>query len=160
LPKRELPLGIVLDGCPNMLWLVKGGGGIRNWREFLAAAEIARPAMGISPSAWEEARTAMGEQQAAITIAAIYQRQDQINSAGGYLRSLTDRAKAGKFSVWPMVMALLRAKLDASKTTGTGTGAEAAAVDLETAGKIVRTESRLEISDALRRSLDKPGRGS
>ncbi|MGB3388506.1 MAG: plasmid replication protein RepC [Pseudaminobacter sp.] len=156
LPKRELPLGIVLDACPNMLWLVKGGGGIRNWREFLAAAEVARPTMGISPSAWEEARTAMGEQQAAIAIAAIYQRQDQINSAGGYLRSLTDRAKAGKFSVWPMVMALLRAKLDASKTTGNG--AEAAAADLETAGKIVRTESRLEISDALRRSLDKPGR--
>ena len=160
LPKRELPLGIVLDACPNMLWLVKGGGGIRNWREFLAAAEVARPTMGISPSAWEEARTAMGEQQAAITIAAIYQRQDQINSAGGYLRSLTDRAKAGKFSVWPMVMALLRAKLDASKTTGTGSEAEAAAVDLETAGKVVRTESRLEISDALRRSLDKAGRGS
>ncbi|TIR29954.1 MAG: replication initiation protein RepC [Mesorhizobium sp.] len=160
LPKRELPLGIVLDACPNMLWLVKGGGGIRNWREFLAAAEVARPALGISPSAWEEARTAMGEQQAAITIAAIYQRQNQINSAGGYLRSLTDRAKAGKFSVWPMVMALLRAKLDASKTTGTGSGTEAAAVDLETAGKVVRTESRLEISDALRRSLDKPGRGS
>lgn len=160
LPKRELPLGIVLDACPNMLWLVKGGGGIRNWREFLAAAEVARPAMGISPSAWEEARTAMGDQQAAITIAAIYQRQDQINSAGGYLRSLTDRAKAGKFSVWPMVMALLRAKLDESKTTGTGSGTEAAAVDLETAGKVVRTASRLEISDALRRSLDKPGRGS
>ncbi|MER9548363.1 plasmid replication protein RepC [Mesorhizobium sp. M0322] len=158
LPKRELPLGIVLDACPNMLWLVKGGGGIRNWREFLAAAEVARPTMGISPSAWEEARTAMGEQQAAITIAAIYQRQDQINSAGGYLRSLTDRAKTGKFSVWPMVMALLRAKLDASKAAGNG--AEAAAVDLETAGKVVRTESRLEISDALRRSLDKPGRGS
>ncbi|MES0214079.1 replication initiation protein RepC [Mesorhizobium sp. C280B] len=159
LPKRELPLGIVLDACPNMLWLVKGGG-IRNWREFLAAAEVARPTMGISPSAWEEARTAMGEQQAAITIAAIYQRQDQINSAGGYLRSLTDRAKAGKFSVWPMVMALLRAKLDASKTTGSGSGSEAAAVDLETAGKVVRTESRLEISDALRRSLDRPGRRS
>ncbi|RWH94151.1 MAG: replication initiation protein RepC [Mesorhizobium sp.] len=159
LPKRELPLGIVLDACPNILWLVRGGGGIRNWREFLAAAEVARPTMGISPSAWEEARTAMGEQQAAITIAAIYQRQDQINSAGGYLRSLTDRAKAGKFSVWPMVMALLRAKLDASKTTATASEAEAAAVDLETAGKIVRTESRLEISDALRRSLDKPGRG-
>ena len=103
-------------------------------------------------------RVAMGEQQAAITIAAIYQRQDQINSAGGYLRSLTDRAKAGKFSVWPMIMALLRAKLEASKAAGNG--AEAAAVDLETAGKVVRTESRLEISDALRRSLDKPGRGS
>ncbi|MBU2145870.1 MAG: replication initiation protein RepC [Alphaproteobacteria bacterium] len=158
LPRRELPLGIVLDACPNMLWLVKGGGGIRGWREFLAAAEIARPSMGISPSAWEEARTAMGEQQAAITIAAIYQRQDQINSAGGYLRSLTDKAKDGKFSVWPMIMALLRAKLDASKSAGSGV--ETAAVELETAGKLVRTESRLEISDALRRSLDKPGRGS
>ena len=158
LPRRELPLGIVLDACPNMLWLVKGGGGIRNWREFLAAAEVARPAMGISPSAWEEARTALGEQQAAITIAAIYQRQDKINSAGGYLRSLTDRAKDGKFSVWPMIMALLRAKLEASKAAGNGV--EAAAVDLDMAGKVVRTESRLEISDALRRSLDKPGRGS
>ncbi|WP_348524808.1 replication initiation protein RepC [Mesorhizobium huakuii] len=33
-----------------------------------------------------------GEQQAAITLTAIYQRADQINSAGGYLRCLTDRA--------------------------------------------------------------------
>jgi replication initiation protein RepC len=56
-----------------------------------------------------------------------------------------------------MVMALLRAKLDGKAA---GNGAEAAAVDLETAGKVVRTESRLEISDALRRSLDRPGRGS
>jgi replication initiation protein RepC len=158
LPKRELPLGIVLDACPNMLWLVKGGGGIRHWRDFLAAAEVARPAMGISPSAWEEARTAMGEQQAGITIAAIYQRQEQINSAGGYLRSLTDKAKNGKFSVWPMIMALLRAKLDASKLAGSGV--ESASAGLETAGKVVRTENRLEVSDALRRSLDKPGRRS
>ena len=155
LPRRELPLTIVLDACANMLWLVKGGGGIRNWREFLAAAEVARPSLGISPSAWEEARTAMGEQQAAITVAAIYQRADQINSAGGYLRNLTEKAKAGKFSVWPMVMALLRVKLDASKASGGGEGE--AAIDLEMAGKVVRTEQRLEISDALRRSLDKRG---
>jgi len=155
LPRRELPLTIVLDACANMLWLVKGGGGIRNWREFLAAAEVARPSLGISPSAWEEARTAMGEQQAAIAVAAIYQRADQINSAGGYLRNLTEKAKAGKFSVWPMVMALLRVKLDASKTSEGGGGE--AAVSLETAGKVVRTEQRLEISDALRRSLDKRG---
>lgn len=154
LPKRELPLGIVLDACPNLLWLVKGGGGIRNWREFLAAAEVARPSLGISASAWEDARIAMGEQQAAITVAAIYQRQDQIKSAGGYLRNLTDRAKDGKFSVWPMVMALVRAKLDAAKVANSGVAE--AADELETAGKVVRTEKRLEISDALRQSLDKP----
>lgn len=158
LPKRELPLGIVLDACPNMLWLVKGGGGIRNWREFLAAAEVARPALGISPSAWEDARIALGEQQAAITLAAIYQRSDQINSAGGYLRSLTMKAKDGKFSVWPMIMALLRAKLEAAKPAGQD--AESVPADLDEAGKIVRTESRLQISDALRRSIDEKGRRS
>jgi replication initiation protein RepC len=111
LPNRELPLGIVLDACPNMLWLVKGGGEIRTWRDLMAAAEVARPVLGISPSAWTEARKVLGDEQAAITIAAIYQRQEEIHSAGGYLRSLTDRAKGGKFSVWPMIMALLRAKL-------------------------------------------------
>ena len=158
LPKRELPLSMVMDACPNLAWLLKGGGEIRHWRDFLAAAEVARPTLGISPSAWEEARVAMGETQAAIAIAAIYQRVDQINSAGGYLRNLTDKAKAGKFSVWPMVMALLRVKLDASKAAGGGAGE--GVVELETAAKVVRTEQRLEISDALRRSLDKPGRGS
>jgi replication initiation protein RepC len=114
LPKRELPLGIVLDACPNMRWLVKGGE-IRHWRDLIAAAEIARSMLGISPSAWREAREVLGDQQAAITLAAIYQKSDQISSAGGYLRSLTDRARDGKFSVWPMIMALLRAKLDAAK---------------------------------------------
>lgn len=151
LPKRELPLGIVLDACPNMLWLVKGGGGIRNWREFMAAAETARPVLGISPSAWEEAQIAMGEQQAAITLAAIHQKSDQIKSPGGYLRNLTERAKEGKFSVWPMIMALLRAKLEAAKAQNSDL--EAAQAGLDTAGRVFRTESRLEISDALKRSL-------
>jgi len=114
LPRRELPLGIVLDACPNLLWLMKDGQ-IRHWRDLLAAAELARPQLGISPSAWSEAREILGEQQAAITLAGIYQRSDQINNAGGYLRSLTERARDGKFSAWPMIMALLRAKLDASK---------------------------------------------
>ena len=41
LPKRELPLGIVLDACPNMRWLIKGGE-IRHWTDLLAAAELAR----------------------------------------------------------------------------------------------------------------------
>jgi replication initiation protein RepC len=153
LPRRELPLGIVLDACPNMLWLVKGGGGIRNWREFLAAAEIARPVLGISASAWEEAKVAIGEQQAAITLAAIHQRADQIKSPGGYLRNLTERAKEGKFSTWPMIMALLRAKLDAAKAAG-NPGREAEA-DFQAAQRLDRTGKRLEMSDALRRSIDK-----
>jgi replication initiation protein RepC len=111
LPDRQLPLGIVLDACPDMAWLAKGGK-IGNWRDLLASAETARPTLGISPSAWDEARQVLGDRDAAITLAAIYQRQEQISSAGGYLRNLTERAKDGKFSTWPMVMALLRARLD------------------------------------------------
>jgi replication initiation protein RepC len=96
LPKRELPLGIVLDACPNLVELTPGGQ-IRHWRDFVAAAELARPMLGISPSAWREAQAGLGEQHAAITLAAIYQRAEQIQNAGGYLRSLTERAKQGKF---------------------------------------------------------------
>ena len=155
LPKRELPLGIVLDACPNVLWLVKDGA-ISQWREFLAAADLARPVLGISPSAWEDAQVAMGEQSAAITLAAIYQKSDQIKSPGGYLRNLTERAKEGKFSPWPMIMALLRAKLDAAKATGAGF-AEAES-ELGAAKRLDRTEKRLEISDSLRSSLNKRDR--
>jgi replication initiation protein RepC len=141
LPERQLPLGIVLDACPDMAWLAKGGK-IANWRDLLAAAETGRPTLGISPSAWDEARRVLGDRDAAITLAAIYQRQEQISSAGGYLRNLTERAKGGKFSTWPMVMALLRARLDGKKgqaEAADGAGASAA--------------EKVEISDALRRSL-------
>ncbi|KKB84607.1 replication initiation protein RepC [Devosia limi DSM 17137] len=148
LPRRELPLSIVLDACSNVVWVVKSGE-IRTWRDYLAAAELVRPVLGISPSAWDDAKAAMGEREAAITIGAIYQRQDQIKSPGGYLRSLTDRAKAAKFSVWPMVMALVRAKLDATKASG------AAEETVATAERVMRTEKRLEISDALRQTMGK-----
>lgn len=47
---------------------------------------------------------------AAIVIACILERAGQINSAGGYLRNLTQRARQGEFSLAPMVMALLRAQ--------------------------------------------------
>ncbi|MGY3413005.1 hypothetical protein ACVWZV_009171 [Bradyrhizobium sp. GM5.1] len=38
------------DACPNMHWLIKGGE-IRQWKDLLAAAEVARPTLAISPSA-------------------------------------------------------------------------------------------------------------
>ncbi len=147
LPRRELPLGIVLDACPSLQDLAQGGN-IRNWRDFLAATELARPFLGISPSAWREARDVMGDQHAAITIAAILQRTDQIGNAGGYLRSLTDRARDGKFSTWPMIMALVRAKLDAAKPkkapAGKGQGGDSDA------------SADLQVSPALLKTLQKP----
>ncbi len=115
LPKKELPLAMVLDACPSFTDLAQGSA-IRHWREFLATAELARTMLGISPSAWKEAGAVLGEREAAITLAGIYERSDQIKSAGAYLRSLTERGKEAQFSSWPMIMALLRARLDEQKT--------------------------------------------
>jgi replication initiation protein RepC len=86
----------------------RGGKGISTWHELITAAGVARSALGISPSAWDDACAVMGEEDAAIVAAAILQRSEMIVSAGGYLRNLTERAREGKFSVGPMIMALLR----------------------------------------------------
>ena len=142
LPKRDLPLSIVLDACPNLLEIVQSGE-IRHWRDLLAAAELGRTMLGISRSAWQDAQGVMGEVQAAIALAAIYQRSGQINSAGGYLRSLTDKAREGKFSTWPMIMALLRAKLYENKRRQSEAAGNAGGAP------------RLEFSDSLVKSLQK-----
>jgi replication initiation protein RepC len=105
MPDQAFPLGMVLDACPDIVDYAKGG--IANWRDFVATAGLVRSMLGISPSAFGDAREAMGEIPAAIVVAAILQRSQAINSAGGYLRSLTERARAGKFSLGPMLMALI-----------------------------------------------------
>ncbi|NLH82911.1 MAG: replication initiation protein RepC [Phyllobacteriaceae bacterium] len=99
------PLGLVLSACPDLVDYARDG--ISNWRDFLATAAVVRPMLGISPSAWEEARAVLGEVPAAVVLAAILQRQAMIASAGGYLRSLTRKAEAGEFSLGPMLMALI-----------------------------------------------------
>ena len=102
------PLGMVLDACPDILDYSRGG--ISNWRDLLAAASVVRSALGVSPSAWQEAQTILGETSAAIVIAAILQRGNAITSAGGYLRELTRKAQANTFSIGPMLMALISAR--------------------------------------------------
>jgi replication initiation protein RepC len=99
------PLSMTMDACPNLADYSRGP--IANWRDFIATTAVVRPMLGVSLGAWEEARTVMGEISAAITVAAILQRGDAINNAGGYLRGLTEKARAGEFSVGPMLMALI-----------------------------------------------------
>lgn len=60
----------------------------------------------------------MGQEIAAMVIACILQRAQHINSAGGYLRALTDKARVGTFSVGPMLMAALKANGAISKDDG------------------------------------------
>jgi replication initiation protein RepC len=106
--ERTYPLGMVLSACPDIVDYAKGK--IANWRDFLATAAVVRPMLGISPSAWEEARTVMGEAQAAVVVACLLQRSSTIQSAGGYLRELTRKAGEGEFSLGPVLMAQINAK--------------------------------------------------
>jgi len=103
---KGLPLSMVLQACPDIVNYARHG--ISNWRDFVATAGVVRSVYGISPSAWADACETMGEAEAATVVAAILQRGDAIRSAGGYLRSLTEKARAGKFSVGPIIMSLWR----------------------------------------------------
>ncbi|KAF0132733.1 MAG: replication initiation protein RepC [Methylocystaceae bacterium] len=106
---RTYPLGMVLQACPDIVDYGKSGE-ISCWRDLIEAAAIVRSALGVSPDAWKQALDVLGEHDASIVIAAILQRGDEIKSAGGYLRVLTGKAREGKFSLGPVLMALLRGK--------------------------------------------------
>jgi replication initiation protein RepC len=102
----NVPQGLVLATCAEIQ--TYAGGAIRHWHDLVRAADIVRPMMGVSPSAWDDAKRAMGPEEAAVVIAAMLERFADIRSHGGYLRHLTDKAQSGTFSCGPMVMALMR----------------------------------------------------
>ncbi|UVC19362.1 plasmid replication protein RepC [Mesorhizobium onobrychidis] len=115
-PPKTYPLGLVLKACPEIAdYAVEG---IGNWRDFMITAAQVRGYLGVSPSAYEDACHVMGQEIAAVVIACILQRAQHIESAGGYLRVLTEKARAGEFSVGPMLMAALRANGATAKMTG------------------------------------------
>lgn len=109
-PAPEQKMAISLDRlvrlCPDIADY--GRDGVTSWADLLAAADLVRAMLGISPDAWRKAKAAMGEQAAAVVIAALLQRGEAIRSPGGYLRDLTEKAGRGAFSIYPMLQALER----------------------------------------------------
>lgn len=110
------PLSMVLRACPEIVPFGPGGS-IGSWREMMSAAVTVRSMLGVSPSAYQEACEVIGQAGAAIAIACIHERAGHINSAGGYLRDLTAKARRGEFSLGPMLFALLRANGIATKVS-------------------------------------------
>jgi replication initiation protein RepC len=113
---KGYPLGMVLKACPDIVEYALDG--ISSWRDLMATAAQVRGFLGVSPSAYADALEALGQENTAIVIACILQRATQISSAGGYLRVLTDKARAGDFSIGPMLMAALKANGSTSRMTG------------------------------------------
>ncbi|MBY5378927.1 plasmid replication protein RepC [Rhizobium leguminosarum] len=116
-PIRSFPLGMVLRACPQIVDYGPAGG-ISHWRELMTAAVVVRSTLGVSPSAYQEACEAMGPENAAVAIACILERSNFINSAGGYLRDLTQRTKRREFSLGPMLTALLKVNGEGQRRAG------------------------------------------
>ncbi|GHD22869.1 replication initiation protein [Tianweitania populi] len=144
--KPVLPLTVVLDACSNLRGLAQGGE-IREWREFSAAITVVRSMLQITPTTWQDACGSLGEHQAAITLGAIYQRSEQIGNPGGYLRTLSRRAKTGHFTPAPMIMALRR---NGTELIGTARSSDQQAI--EPTEHVPMIED-LQVSDLLLRSL-------
>ncbi|MBB4066106.1 plasmid replication protein RepC [Gellertiella hungarica] len=108
-PPKTFPLGLVLSACPDIADYGPEGA-VKSWRDLMAAAVVVRTMLGVSPSAYQEACEVMGPENAAIAMACILERANEIQSAGGYLRDLSRRAARGEFSVGPMLMAALRGR--------------------------------------------------
>jgi replication initiation protein RepC len=104
---KVFPLGMVLKACPDIA-MYGPGGSINSWRDMMSAGVVVRSMLGVSSSAYQQACSTMGQENAAAAMACILERGGQINSAGGYLRDLTRRAEKGTFSIGPMLMALMR----------------------------------------------------
>ncbi|WP_376711203.1 plasmid replication protein RepC [Pseudochrobactrum lubricantis] len=105
-PPKRYPLGLILKACPDILDYAAED--IASWRDLMRTVAQVSGFLGISPSAYEDALDVLGQENAAVVIACILQRTKHINSAGGYLRSLTEKARAGEFSVGSMLVAGLK----------------------------------------------------
>jgi replication initiation protein RepC len=136
----DIPLALVLEACPDVADYHHAGGRIVSWSSFQRAAEAVRPMIGISLDAWHEACRVLTPVGAAMAVAMILQRCEYsseartlagvtpgslatvvngspvIKSAGGYLRALTEKARAGEFTPGPMLMALIGQRSKAKRT--------------------------------------------
>ncbi len=140
---KAYSLGMVMEACPDV-HDYGSNGRIRSWSAFFEAAGLIRPMIGISPDAWADAREVLGEFAAHVALATILQRSihsseaqtlpgttpgstrvvvngsPAIHSAGGYLRVLTEKAKAGEFALGSVLMALIGQRLKAKRARAVG----------------------------------------
>jgi len=103
----SISLDQVLRTCPDICEY--GINGIGTWRELLDASRIVSGFLGISRSAYQEAVHFMGAEPASTAIAWILQKLPSINSPGGYLRSLTEKARGGTFSISQLLFSGMKA---------------------------------------------------
>jgi replication initiation protein RepC len=130
-------IGLVAEACPDIADYGPTPK-VRTWSDVIDAARTIRPMLGISPDAWSDAVSVLGEAGAAGAVAVILQRSEfsseaeirdggdgrkltavnsapAIRSPGGYLRALTEKARSGSFALGPVLMATIGQRLKAKR---------------------------------------------
>ncbi|WP_457660598.1 plasmid replication protein RepC [Sinorhizobium medicae] len=79
-----------------------------SWVDLVRSMRLMCSLVGISEDARARAVEQMGEQQAAVAVAVTLEKYDrqEVNSPGGYLRAMTDRARAGELHLARSVFGL------------------------------------------------------
>ncbi|WP_457813044.1 plasmid replication protein RepC (plasmid) [Sinorhizobium meliloti] len=105
LPQAMPALRDVLSAVPA---LKTYGFAPSSWAELARAIPLMCRFAGISEDARARAVEQMGEQQAAVAVAVTLEKYDrqEVNSPGGYLRAMTDRARAGELHLARSVFGL------------------------------------------------------
>jgi len=100
---ETVPLDMVLRACPDIRDYAPDG--ITSWRDLANASHLVSGFLGITKSAYTEASQIMGLQGVSAIIAWLLQRAGDIQSPGGYLRSLTQKARGGGLSITQIMIA-------------------------------------------------------
>ncbi|MDW9359064.1 plasmid replication protein RepC [Sinorhizobium medicae] len=105
LPQAMVALQDVLSAVPA---LKTYGFAPSSWADLARAVPLMCRFAGISEDARARAVEQMGEQQAAVAVAVTLEKYDrqEVNSPGGYLRAMTDRARAGELHLARSVFGL------------------------------------------------------
>jgi len=111
---HSISLDQVLRTCPDIREY--GAKGISSWRDLHDASRIVSEFLGISRAAYHEAMASMGAEIASTAVAWILQKLATINSPGGYLRSLTQKAREGGFSISRLLFSEMKANQALSPT--------------------------------------------
>ncbi|RVG79120.1 plasmid replication protein RepC [Sinorhizobium meliloti] len=105
LPKAMVALQDVIRAVPA---LKTYGFAPSSWADLARAVPLMCRFAGISEDARARAVEQMGEQQAAVAVAVTLEKYDrqEVSSPGGYLRAMTDRARAGELHLARSVFGL------------------------------------------------------
>lgn len=106
-PDDPLRLAQVLSACPTIGQYADHP--IETWEDLQRSSAQVAPWLGIGPQVWQEARGILGDQAAAVTLAAMLEAGQRIKSPAAYLRVLCNKARMREFTPVAMIRALSRA---------------------------------------------------